>query len=68
MSLINFHIFLISTATIFGFWFGSWEFAAFSHSKSYIDLAAAIGSTAASFALAIYLIWFVKKKKPMLKD
>jgi len=64
MSLIYFHIFLMSTGIIFSFGFGLWELSSFSASHKVLDLAMAIASFVFAVGLAVYLIWFVKKKKP----
>ena len=63
MSLIYFHIFLISCAIIFGAGFGFWELAHFKATGALIDLISAIGSFLAAAGLALYLAWFLKKNK-----
>ena len=67
MSLIYFHMFLISTGIVFSFGFGFWELSSFSASHKTLDLATAIGSFVFAVGLTVYLIWFIKKKKPEMK-
>ena len=67
MSLIYFHILLISIAIVFSLGFGLWEASAYSHVVRMIDLVAAIGSFAVAFGLIFYLVWFIKKKMPAMK-
>lgn len=62
MSLYYFHAFLIASAGIFGFYFAWVEFSAYSKSAEVLILAAAVSSLAASIALLVYLVWFVRKK------
>ncbi len=64
MSLIYFHIGLISIATLFGVAVGFWELNAYAKSAKVVDLAAGIGFFVIAAGLAIYLIWFIQKKKP----
>ena len=68
MSLIYFHMFLISTGVIFSFGFGLWELGHFSNAHKHIDLITGIVSFAFAFLLLCYLIWFVKKKKPTMNS
>ena len=66
MSLIYFHILLISVSILFGIGFGFWEMTHCTVSHCMIDRWAGISSFAAAVALAIYLAWFlrrIKKKK-----
>ena len=65
MSLIHFHIFLISVSILFGIGFGFWEIAHSAGSKCMIDCWTGIASFAAAAVLAAYLTWFccrLKKK------
>ncbi|MBI4358403.1 MAG: hypothetical protein HY584_03815 [Candidatus Omnitrophica bacterium] len=66
MSLIYFHIALITVAVIFSLGVGLWEFGAYSDSRKWMDLAAAIVSFLFSLGALIYLVWFVRKKKPTM--
>jgi len=61
MSLLYFHVFLISTASVFGFYFGWWQISAYLKSGQNLELMAAVSSVIASFALLIYLFWFIRK-------
>ena len=67
MSLIYFHIALISSGIAFFSFFSIWELGSFADTHKAFDLAMAISSFIFSFALACYLIWFLKKKKPLMK-
>ena len=67
MSLVYFHIFLISIGVVFAFFFGIWEFENFSTLHKTFDLAGGIVSFVFSFMLACYLVWFIRKKKPFMK-
>lgn len=62
MSLYYFHAFLIATASVFGFYFGWWQYSAYLKSNEFLTVVCAVSSLAAALALAIYLIWFVRKK------
>lgn len=62
MSLIYFHIGLISCAIIFAGGFGFWEWNAFIVSGRPADLAASAGSYLTGIFLAVYLIWFIRRK------
>lgn len=66
MSLIYFHIFLITTGVAFSLGFGLREFGNFSASHKTIDLITGAGSFVFAVLLASYLIWFIKKKKPTM--
>lgn len=66
MSLIYFHIVLMLTGAAFFFGFGLWELSSFSTSHQVLDLAMAIGSFVFAVGLTVYLIWFIKKKKPQM--
>ncbi len=66
MSLIYFHIFLMSTGVLFSFGFALWEFSNFGTSHKIVDLLTAAGSFVFGVALFIYLVWFIKKKKPQM--
>ena len=66
MSLIYFHILLISSAIVFALWFGQWEFSAYFNTHQILDLASGIGSLVISILLGIYFVWFIKKKFPTM--
>lgn len=67
MSLVYFHIFLMSTAIVFAFAFGIWETENYSSAKKIFDLIMAVFSFIFSIGLSVYLAWFIKKKKPFMK-
>ena len=67
MSLIQFHIFLICCAVIFAFGFGSWEFNVFFSTHKILDVYMGAGSFVAGILLGVYLIWFIRTKKPLMK-
>lgn len=66
MSLIYFHMVLMLTGIVFFFGLGFWELSSFSASHKALDLAMAIGSFIFAVGLVVYLIWFIKKKKPQM--
>ena len=66
MSLIYFHMVLISTAILFSIGLGIWELGSFSNVHRILDLGVGIGSFVFALGLACYLIWFIKKKKPTM--
>ncbi len=66
MSLIYFHIFLISTGILFSFGFALWELGNFDALHKMVDLIMVFGSFLFGIVLFIYLIWFIKKKKPQM--
>jgi hypothetical protein len=67
MSLICFHIILISTTLIFFFGLGVWGVENFVRSNKILDLLTGIGSFAACVLFAYYLVWFVKKNRHLWK-
>ena len=68
MSLVYFHIFLITVAVIFAAGFGFWELARFGNTDSQTDLWVSVVSFVFALGSAVYLAWFIKKKKPSMKD
>ena len=70
MSLVQFHIILISVSILFGIGFGFWEMAHCAASHCMIDRGTGIASFAAAAALAVYLVWFLRrlKKRPPLPN
>jgi len=68
MSLIYFHIFLMSAGILFSFAFTLWEQVHYGNSHKLFDLAGAIISAIFTAGLIVYLIWFIKKKKPHMKS
>ena len=67
MSLLYFHIFLITCAALFAIWFGFWEFSAHQLSHHAADLVVGIGALAAGVLLLFYLIWFIRRKLPFMR-
>ena len=67
MSLVYFHIFLIFTGVLFSFFLGFWELGNFSNTRQIFDLVTGILSFIFSVVLICYLVWFIKKKKPLMK-
>lgn len=67
MSLIYFHIFLISVGIVFSLGFGIWELSQFSATAKMFDLITGVVAFIFSSGLLIYLIWFIRKKKPQMK-
>ena len=63
MSLIHFHIFLISVSILFGIGFGFWEMAHCAASHCMVDRWTGIASFAAAGALSLYLVWFLRRLK-----
>ena len=63
MSLIHFHIFLISVSILFGVGFGFWEWAHAGGTRCMIDCWTGRASFAAAGLLAAYLFWFVRRIK-----
>jgi len=66
MSLIYFHIFLMSCGILFSLGFSLWEFSAYASLHKLFDLVTAVISLVFSIGLLLYLIWFIKKKKPYM--
>ncbi|PIQ85793.1 MAG: hypothetical protein COV74_07175 [Candidatus Omnitrophica bacterium CG11_big_fil_rev_8_21_14_0_20_45_26] len=66
MSLIYFHIFLMSVAVVFAGGFGLWEAQLFQRSHQTLDLVTAVSSVILGIGILIYLIWFIRKKKPAM--
>lgn len=63
MSLIQFHILLISISIFFGAGFGIWEMVRYAGSSERIDLWTGIASFAASGGFSVYLAWFLRRLK-----
>jgi len=61
MSLIYFHIFLISVAVLFSFGVGFWGFDSYASSQAAADLWTGIGSIVFAFLLICYLFVFLKR-------
>ena len=68
MSLVYFHITLMTIAVFFSFGFGFWEIANFSALHKQADLWVAAASFVFSAGTACYLVWFIRKKKPQMKN
>ena len=66
MSLVYFHIFLISVGILFSLGFGFWELNQHAQTGLTFDLATGIAAFAFGVLLAGYLAWFIKKKKPTM--
>ena len=64
MSLVYFHITLITVAVLFSFGLGFWELTSFSNLHQQADLWAGIVSFLFSVSAVCYLVWFIRKKKP----
>jgi len=67
MSLIYFHIFLISTGILFSLGFSVWEFVNYQINHAAFDFIVATLSGCFTIGLFIYLIWFIKTKKSQMK-
>jgi hypothetical protein len=63
MSLIFFHIALISTTILFAFGLGIWGIEHYLRFHQSIDLWTGIGSFAVSILFAFYLGWFIRNLK-----
>ena len=61
MSLVQFHILLISISILFGVGFGFWEMAHYAGSHSRLDFGTGAASFAAALGLALYLFWFIRR-------
>lgn len=68
MSLVYFHIALISTAILFSFGMGIWGIERYLSQRQILDLLTGIGSFIVSFLFTFYLLWFLKKKKQIWKN
>ena len=64
MSLLYFHAFLISFAALFFFAFGAWEFFARNSSG---DVMMGISAFLIGAILLFYLVWFIRKKLPVMR-
>ena len=62
MSLIQFHIVLISVSILFGTGFGFWEMAHSASSHCMVDRWTGIASFAAAAGLAVYLARFIGRR------
>ena len=63
MSLVQFHIVLISVSILFGIGFGFWEMAHYTGSHCRMDCWTGIASFAAAAALSVYLLCFLRRLK-----
>jgi len=63
MSLIYFHIVLISSSIVFAAGFGGWEILNYSQTRILEDLGTGIMSLAFAVAMTVYLILFIRKHK-----
>ncbi|HJN46392.1 MAG TPA: hypothetical protein QF572_19675 [Vicinamibacterales bacterium] len=62
MRLTSFHILFVGLSVVLGFAFGAWAFAVYwSPAGSVGDLGTGIASVLAAWALAMYLVSFVRK-------
>ncbi len=67
MSLLQFHIVLISAAILLALGLGAWAYEAYRASPNFLMGMTAIGSLILGFVLAVYLAWFITKKLPRFK-
>ncbi len=61
MSLVQFHILLISVSILFGTGFGFWEMAHYSNTHTPLDLWTGVASFAAAGGLGVYLWGFIRR-------
>ena len=67
MSLLYFHVALISIAALFAVYFGFWELAAYADSNAQVDWWTGMAFLVIAAATAVYLFWFIRKKMPAMK-
>ena len=68
MSLIYFHIFLMSCGVLFSLGFSFWEFSNYTANQHMFDLITGAVSLVFLMGLLVYLVWFIKKKKPFMNQ
>lgn len=68
MSLKNFHIVLISLASLLGLLVGGWALAAYREGGGAASLVMAIVSFAGAVGLAVYVVWFTRTMRTRDED